>query len=145
MPRLTIKIALAAAAVALPEQERFMRQAAKWLEDELAHQILADGGHISRNPVAILDLLADLLPLRQAYSARGLQPPQGLLTAIDRMMPMVRFFRHGDGGLARFNGTSDTPVDLIATILAYDDARGTPVSTAPHSGFQRLAGRRARP
>lgn len=138
-PRMTIKIALAAAAVALPDQEKFMKQAAKWLEDELAYQILPDGGHLSRSPGAILDLLADLLPLRQAYSARGLQPPQGVLTAIDRMMPMVRFFRHSDGALARFNGTSDTPVDLIATILAYDDARGAPVSTAPHSGFQRLA------
>lgn len=139
IPRLTMKMAVAAAAVALPDQERFMRQAGKWLEDELAQQILADGGHVSRSPGAILEILADLLPLRQAYSARGLQPPQGLITAIDRMMPMVRFFRLGDGALARFNGTSDTPVDLIATILAYDDARGAPVSTAPHSGFQRLA------
>src|SRR5690606_34688770 len=47
VPRLTIKVALAAAAVALPDQERFMRQAAKWLEDELAQQILPDGGHVS--------------------------------------------------------------------------------------------------
>jgi uncharacterized heparinase superfamily protein len=31
-----------------------------------------------------------------------------------------------------------TPVDLLATVLAYDDARGTPVSNAPHSGYQRL-------
>ena len=31
-----------------------------------------------------------------------------------------------------------TPVDLLATVLAYDDARGTPVSNAPHSGYQRI-------
>jgi uncharacterized heparinase superfamily protein len=31
-----------------------------------------------------------------------------------------------------------TPVDQLATVLAYDDARGTPVSNAPHSGFQRV-------
>jgi uncharacterized heparinase superfamily protein len=31
-----------------------------------------------------------------------------------------------------------TQVDLLATVLAYDDARGTPVSNAPHSGYQRL-------
>ena len=31
-----------------------------------------------------------------------------------------------------------TPVDLLATVLAYDDARGAPVANAPHSGYQRI-------
>ena len=58
------------------------------------------------------------------------------------MMPMLRFFRHGDGNFAQFNGMGPTPVDLLATVLAYDDARGTPVANAPHSGYQRIeAGR----
>jgi uncharacterized heparinase superfamily protein len=83
-------------------------------------------------------LLADLLPLRQLFSARQLQPPQALNNAIDRVMPMLRFFRHGDGNFAQFNGMGPTPVDLLATVLAYDDARGTPVSNAPHSGYQRI-------
>ncbi len=139
LPRLNMMMAVTAAAVALPNQDRFLRQVVRWLEAELDQQILPDGGHIGRSPAAILELLADLLPLRQAFSARGLAPPAGLIGAIDRMMPMVRFFRHGDGALARFNGTSDSPVDLIATILAYDDARGVPVESAPHSGFERLA------
>jgi uncharacterized heparinase superfamily protein len=50
----------------------------------------------------------------------------------------LRFFRHGDGNFAQFNGMGPTPVDLLATVLAYDDARGTPVSNAPHSGYQRI-------
>jgi uncharacterized heparinase superfamily protein len=53
-------------------------------------------------------------------------------------MPMLRFFRHGDGNFALFNGMGPTPVDLLATVLAYDDARGAPVANAPHSGYQRL-------
>ncbi len=138
-PRLRIMVALAAASVALPDQERFVRQAVRWLDAELERQILPDGGHVSRNPMAILDLLADLLPLRQAFIARGVQPSPALMAGIDRMMPMVRFFRHGDGSFGRFNGTGDTPVDLVATVLAYDDARGTPLSFAPHSGYQRMA------
>ncbi len=140
MPRLTMMVAVAAAAVALPDQDRFLRQAGRRLELELQAQILSDGGHISRSPAAILEILADLLPLRQAFAARGLQPPPGMIQAIDRMMPMVRFFRHGDGAFARFNGTSDTAVDLIATVLAYDDARGTPIMSAPHTGYERLTG-----
>jgi uncharacterized heparinase superfamily protein len=31
-----------------------------------------------------------------------------------------------------------TPHDLLTTLLVYDDARGTPVSNATHSGYQRL-------
>jgi uncharacterized heparinase superfamily protein len=54
------------------------------------------------------------------------------------MMPMLRFFRHGDGNFALFNGMGPTSPDLLATVLAYDDARGTPVANAAHSGYQRL-------
>ena len=139
LPRLTMMIALAAAAVALPEQDRFLRQVGRWLDAELKLQILPDGGHVSRSPAAMLEVLADLLPLRQAYAARGLPPPPDMIAAIDRMMPMVRFFRHGDGAFARFNGTGDVAVDLVATVLAYDDARGAPLVSAPHSGYERLA------
>ncbi len=140
MPRLRIMVALAAASVAVADQDRFIRQAVKWLDAEIERQILPDGGHVSRNPGAVLDLLADLLPLRQAFAARGIQPSQALIAAVDRMMPMVRFFRHGDGAFGRFNGVGETPADLVATVLAYDDARGTPLQGAPHSGYQRVAG-----
>ena len=51
---------------------------------------------------------------------------------------MMRFFRHGDGTFAHFNGMGPTLPDLMATILAYDDARGAPLSNAPHSGYQRI-------
>src|SRR6202020_1826960 len=58
--------------------------------------------------------------------------------AIARMMPMLRFFRHGDGSFALFNGMSSAPSDLLATLLAYDDTHGAPMANMPHSGFQRL-------
>jgi uncharacterized heparinase superfamily protein len=61
-----------------------------------------------------------------------------LLNAIDRMMPMLRFFRHTDGTFALFNGMGPTQPDLLATLLACDDARGAPVSNAVHSGYQRI-------
>ena len=53
---------------------------------------------------AILELLADLLPLRQTYANQAEAPPAALISAIDRMLPALRFFRHQDGSLARFNG-----------------------------------------
>src|SRR5215467_2843048 len=94
--------------------------------------------HIRRNPGALIELLVDLLPLRSVFTARNLVPPAALLNAIDRMMPMLRFFRHGEGNFALFNGMGPTPTDLLTTILAYDDARGAPLANAPHSGYQRL-------
>ncbi|MBB5753480.1 heparinase II/III family protein [Prosthecomicrobium pneumaticum] len=138
LPRLRVKMALVAAALSLSGEVRFVRQATRWLEQELDRQILPDGGHVGRNPAAVLETLVDLLPLRQAYTARGQQPPAALLGAVDRMMPMLRFFRLGDGGFARFNGMGETQLGLLATVLAYDDARGAPLKSAPHSGYQRL-------
>ena len=138
LPRLQAVIALTFATLCLQGQSGYLRANARRLIDELRAQILPDGGHISRNPGALIELLADLLPLRQLFSARDLQPPSALNNAIDRMMPMLRFFRHADGNFAQFNGMGPTAVDLLATVLAYDDARGAPVSNAPHSGYQRI-------
>jgi len=138
VPRLQVLIALCYASLCLANQARHIRTATRKLSDELARQILPDGGHISRNPGALIELLIDLLPLRQTFAARNVAPPPSLLNAIDRMMPMLRFFRHGDGSFALFNGMSSAPSDLLATLLAYDDSHGTPMANMPHTGFQRL-------
>jgi uncharacterized heparinase superfamily protein len=138
VPRLQVLIALCYASLCLANQAGHIRAASRKLSDELQRQILPDGGHISRNPGALIELLIDMLPLRQTFAARNIAPPPALLNAIDRMMPMVRFFRHGDGSIALFNGMSGTPSDLLATLLAYDDTHGTPMASMPHTGFQRL-------
>jgi uncharacterized heparinase superfamily protein len=138
VPRLQVMIALCYASLCLANQTGHVRTTSRKLSDELQRQILPDGGHISRNPGALIELLIDLLPLRQTFAARNIAPPPALLNAIDRMMPMLRFFRHGDGSIALFNGMSGTSSDLLATLLAYDDTHGTPMASMPHTGFQRL-------
>ena len=57
--------------------------------------------------------------------------PEALLHAIDRMLPMVRLFRHGDGTLSHFNGMGVTAADHLATLLTYDDMRSQPIHHAP--------------
>ena len=138
VPRLQARIALTYAALCMAKQVRHLRMATRRLVSELERQILPDGGHISRNPGVIIEILLDLLPLSQAFSARNVAPPPALINAVDRMMPMLRFFRHVDGTFMLFNGMGPTSPDLLATVLAYDDARGTPVANAPYSGYQRL-------
>ncbi|MGI6245213.1 MAG: heparinase II/III family protein [Pseudochelatococcus sp.] len=136
--KLIALIALAMAGLCLDNLGRLQRHASRKLGEELALQILPDGGHVSRNPRVLVTLLTELLPLRQVYAARGVSPPPQMLGAIDRMMPMLRLFRHSEGSLALFNGMGSTQVDLIATLLAYDDTRSRAIRHAPHSGYERL-------
>ena len=138
VPRLQALVALTYAALCMQGQTRHLRATIKRLVAEVERQILPDGGHVSRTPGALIEILLDLLPLRQALTACNIATPPALNNAIDRMMPMMRFFRHNDGNFAHFNGMGPTQPDLIATILAYDDARGAPLANAPHSGYQRL-------
>ena len=136
--RLWAALALAAVGLCAEGGPRRDKAGSRALLEELGRQILPDGGHVSRNPQFIAELLLDLLPLRQAYAARGAEVPSPLLNAIDRMMPMLRMFRHSDGSLALFNGMGVTQPEALATVLAYDDAHASPLANAPHSGYQRL-------
>jgi uncharacterized heparinase superfamily protein len=136
---LRARIALAFAALSLPVPQTALRNATRNLTAEIERQILADGGHISRNPMMVLELLADLLPLRQTYANQAEEPPSALIAAVERMLPALRFFRHQDGSLARFNGMGATIQDRIVAILRHDDTGGAPLLHAPHSGYERLS------
>ena len=136
--RLQATVALTYAALCIASQSHRIKSATERLNHEIERQILPDGGHVGRNPEAVIELLLEFLPLRHAFKSRNIAPPQPLLNAIDRMIPMLRFFRHSEGSFAHFNGMGMTPVDVLMTLLAYDDTRGTPLSNAPHSAYQRL-------
>ncbi|WP_229426569.1 heparinase II/III family protein [Microvirga alba] len=140
--QLMAAIALCYAGLCCEGLDKTLKRASRLLVRELDRQILSDGGHASRNPRVIVDLLFDLLPLRQMFASREVDTPEALLHAIDRMLPMVRLFRHGDGTLSHFNGMGVTAADHLATLLTYDDMRSQPIHHAPYSGYERLeAGR----
>ena len=138
--RLFCAIALAEFAVCADTGRKIAPQVSRSLAMELDRQILPDGGHISRNPQVAVDLLLDLLPLRQVLAARGLQTPPALMRAVDRMMPTLRMMQHGDGSLGLFNGMGATELDRVANVLANEDTRGAPPLKAPYFGYQRLSG-----
>ncbi|HEX7531692.1 MAG TPA: heparinase II/III family protein [Methyloceanibacter sp.] len=138
VPRLVTLMALIYAGLCIADQQSVVDRYTRPFCKELDRQILPDGGHISRNPEALVEVLLDLLPLRQCFVARDRVPPKELTDAIDRIMPMLRFFRIGDGTLARFNGCGPTATDALATVLAYDDVEGSPVRSAVNSGYVRL-------
>ena len=138
-PRLRVRIALAMASIAMPASPSRMRKAARHLNEELDRQILPDGGHCSRNPRAALDLLLDLLPLRQTYVNLGHDMPAQLIPCIDRIYPALRFFRHQGGELALFNGATYTLANELMSVLRYDETGGAPFKALPSSHYDRLA------
>ncbi len=136
--RLLAAIACCYAGLCSEGLESQFQKVTRVLLKELDEQILADGGHISRNPRLLVEFLFYLLPLRQMFTSRSLEPPPALNGAIDRMIPMIRMLRHGDGNMARFNGIATTDADHLATLLLYDEVRAKPIQHATHSGYERL-------
>ena len=125
--------------IALGLGERRVAAALDALARELPLQVLPDGGHVERCPAAQLTVLRDLVDVRTALRTAHVVVPDALQMAIDRMAPMLRLFRHGDGRLAQFNDTSEEYGALADLLLTRSEVRARPPLSAPHSGFQRLA------
>ena len=139
--RLAALRGLVAAVAALGGERRLDRALAR-LGREIVAQILPDGGHAARSPAAQLAALRYLVDARAALRARQVEVPAALQSAIDRAAPMLRFFRHGDGMLALFNGADEGDAAMIDRVLARGEAKGRPPPSAPYAGFQRAqAGR----
>lgn len=139
---LTAMKGLVAAAVALREHAGFLGRALRFLPQEIDRQILPDGCHAERSPAAQLTALQDLTEIRALFQASQTQPPLALTQAIDRMAPALRMLRHGDGGLALFNGTKEESSALVELVLTQAGRGGRGPSALTDGGFSRMqAGR----
>lgn len=139
---LTAMKGLIAAAVAIPEQSGFLSRALRFLPQEISRQILADGCHAERSPAAQLAALQDLTEIRALLQSAQTTAPPALVSAVERMGPALRVMRHGDGGLALFNGSVEQQGPLIDLVLGQAARTGRAPFVLPDGGFQRLqAGR----
>ncbi len=143
LPRFEAAAAHALSGACLDDQPRRLATGLARLEAEIARQILPDGGHVSRSPEALVHAYRHLVMVMDALMALDHKVPASLRSAHDRIAPMLRFFRHGDGALALFNGGSESNPKMIAGLLARDEVRGQPFLHAPHSGYQRMAASRS--
>lgn len=137
--RFKARIALAMASLCLPSSSGAVRAASRNLDSEIDAQILPDGGHVSRNPMVLIELLTNLLPLKQTYINLGQKPPRNLAAGMDRMFSALRFFRHSSGELVLFNGASAVSADRLLGVLRYDETSGVAFREMPHSHYQRLS------
>jgi uncharacterized heparinase superfamily protein len=120
------------------DNSKVLERSLSGLNEEIERQILGDGGTVMRNPSCQLDYVRHMIDIRSALRNGQQEVPHWIQTAIDRMAPMLRFFRHGDGGLALFNDSREEEGWLIDVVLTRSEARGKPLESAPHSGFERL-------
>ena len=137
-PRLVALVGLVLADLCIAGRDRALTRSERALAGEIERQILADGGHVGRNAETVVELVLDLLPVRQCFLLRDVPPSGALQRALDRMVPMLRHVRLGDGSLARFNGVGATDRDLLATVLAYDKGHDRLPALAPQSRYARL-------
>ena len=138
----TAAAALAGSAIAGRAGEALTARALPRLEKLISKTVLPDGGHVSRSPEAGMELLLDLLALEDGLEQRGVQTPESIHAAIDRLKAALRFFTLPDGRLACFQGGEEADPVLIAAARAADEAgkAAAPVE-APYAGYQRLIGK----
>ena len=140
---LAVAAALVVGGIALPNAGRSRRAGIALLETEISRAIRPDGGHESRSPGEMHAVLRELVRVGEALRAVEIETPALLGQAIERMAPMLRALRHGDGGLALFNGGEEETAEAIDVTLARAASNGEPLLDASHSGFQRLVARRS--
>ncbi len=139
---LTALKGLIAAAVAMPEHAAFLSRALRVLIQEIGRQILADGSHCERSPAMLVSALQDLIEIRILLQAAAVATPPPLASAIERMTQALRTLRHGDGGLALFNGSKELDPVLIDLVQNQAGRIGRGPAPGTAGGFERMqAGR----
>lgn len=108
------------------------------LDEEITIQVLADGGHISRSPMATLLAVDALLAADKVLQAASLEGSRALDRAIDRMLPMIATLRHTDGGLGVFHGGHEGDPARISAVLKSRAGDPQPFAYGPHTGYHRL-------
>lgn len=136
--RLVALTALVAALVAVNGRERQLEAALRNFVAEIERQMHSDGGHVSRSPATLIELLLDWLPLKSCFETLGLPAPDAFVIAVSRMLVMLRYLRLGDGAVVRFNGTGLGDPAALATLAAYDDRPLPAWGVAPQSKYARM-------
>ena len=108
------------------------------LKGKVKKLVFPDGGHVSRNPKVQLETLLEIIEIKLALNSANIRAPAWLETVADRMVPMFKAMRHGDGGLALFNGGSIGDPRQIDFVLENSKKQLKPAKSAIYSGFQRM-------
>ena len=108
--------------------------AQRLLVQELAVQVLADGGHFELSPSYQCQVLGDLVDIAALIKAAGTPPLPELDSAVSRMRTWLGLMVMPDGDIPLFNDCEPVSLERIAQ-LAPDSAPDIPLTVLPDSGF----------
>ena len=130
------------AGLALPGGERMLDYGLEAIAYESEHQILGDGGYISRNPHDLLQAVIILSDIRGALLGAGYPIPVQLQHALDHAIPALRFFRMPDNGFCLAQGTQEGKDSVLEKVILQSGIKGKIARSMKQSGFERMnAGR----
>lgn len=112
------------------------------LRRQMATEILSDGGTVFRQPSCHAAMAQSLIDVRAALEASRFDVPMDVTLSIARMIPALKALRHGDGGLALFNGGTQADAATIDAIIELSKVKSPVAKRLPKMGYERLtAGR----
>ena len=130
---------LAYGGLTLERKENYLEQALNLLDEQIDKQILSDGGHITRNPQNLMETIRVLIDLRSAIRQGGYPAIAKIQYGLDRAVPALRFFRHGDGGFGLFNNAQESTAEQIKNTIMQASSKARTLNSLPHTGYERIS------
>ncbi|MEM1267862.1 MAG: heparinase II/III family protein [Pseudomonadota bacterium] len=107
------------------------------LERQLSETVLPHGALPVRSPEAVLEVLEDLIRVRDVLQVAARPQASTILAAIEALAITLRATQLSDGTLARFHGGGAGGAGRVDRVLAQARVRRRPPEE-PHMGFVRL-------
>lgn len=117
LDRVMARIVLVGAALSDTSQVQGVGDEVRALCDELESQLGPEGFYLSRNPHDQVQILTELVGMRQALSQQDPDAEPRLVSNIERMLLALRNLVLGTGELAYFNGSGQMSTDILLSLL----------------------------
>ncbi|MDO7835883.1 heparinase II/III family protein [Sphingobium sp. HBC34] len=138
LPRLVAWCGILVAALLIPggDARRLFGEAG--LTRAIDGSFHADGGIVSRSPLAQVEAVMLLSMLRAVYDVRREGVPPCLTDGLNRAVPALLGLTHGDGGLGNWQGAGAIAPQNVQAVVAASRVRARPLRQARDWGYQRI-------
>ena len=130
--------ALILAALSMEDKKQWRDIGEAHFTRNLSAQILSDGGHISRAPQKLADVLRLCLDLKRFYQEANQKPVETLQKTIELMGEALQFFRYMDKKLALFHSSQEHSATILDLISHQIGGRLKTPKSLPTTKFERL-------